>query len=225
MNYDGDQTFEKGVEFSTLMSSLLSMSRRWLIVIAASCLPFRTEAANVVVDFESSLTTYATSVTFSIMGGAAEYFQIITPPAGSWGIMGTQGSSHLGVWGSWTGAGKNGGWTGASDTTYGRIALLGGAKNVTLDVFSASNQTISFYGFAGGSLISTVTPTLALTNVSGTNEYLARTVTLNGVDEIRYNNSNPFGIDNLVIGVPEPSALSLLTVGLGVLFRWSRKRD
>jgi hypothetical protein len=193
------------------------MMRRWLIILGVSCLSFRTEAANVVVDFESSLATYATAVTFSIVGGASEYLQIITPPAGSWGIMGTQGSSHLAIWGSWSGAGKNGGWTGASDTTYGKITLIGGAKNVTLDVFSASNQTISFYGFAGGSLISTVTPTLALTNVSGTNEYLARTVALNGVDEIRYNNSGPFGIDNLVVGVPEPSGLSLLAVGLGGL--------
>jgi hypothetical protein len=193
-------------------------------VLAVSCLPFRTEAANVVVDFESSLATYATTATFNIMGGANEYFQIITPPAGSWGIMGTQGSSHLGVWGSWSGAGKNGGWTGVSDTTYGRIALVGGVKNVTLDVFSGSNQTISFYGFAGGSLISTVTPTLALTNVSGTNEYLARTVTLNGVDEIRYNNTGPFGIDNLVVGVPEPSGLSLLALGLGGLAMARRRR-
>ena len=199
------------------------------VIITSGALAFCTAkagAANIVVDFESALSTYATAVTFNIMGGANEYFQIVTPPGGSWNIMGTQGSSHLGVWGSWSGASKNGGWTGASDTTYGKITLLGGVKTVTLDVFSSSNQTISFYGFAGGSLLSTVTPTLALTNVSGTNEYLARTVTLTGVDEIRYNNSNPFGIDNLVIGgVPEPSALSLLTVGLGGWAMMRRRRS
>jgi hypothetical protein len=201
------------------------MKARLLVgaVLAVSCLSFRAKAANVVVDFESSLSTYATAVTFNIVGGASEYLQIVTPPGGGWGIMGTQGSSHLGVWGSWTAAAKNGGWTGVFDATYGKITLIGGAKNVTLDVFSGSNQTISFYGFAGGSLISTVTPTLALTNVSGTNEYLARTVTLNGVDEIRYNNTNPFGIDNLVVGVPEPSAFSLLAIGLGVVLRQRRK--
>lgn len=184
----------------------------------------KAKAANVVIDFESALSTYSSTATFTIMGGAAEYFQIVTPPGGGWGIKGTVGNSHLGIWGTWTAAGKNGGWTGASDATYGKISLVGGLNDVSLDVFSSGNQSITFYGFAGGVLQTTVTPSLALTNVSGTNEYLARTVTLNGVDEIRYNSSSPFGIDNVIVGVPEPSALPLLAVGLGGLAMLRRRR-
>jgi len=210
------------------------VSRFWLmrcgLVLVWLCLLMPTgkaKAANVVIDFESALSTYSSTATFTITGGAAEFFQIITPPSGGWGIKGTVGNSHLGIWGTWTAAGKNGGWTGASDTTYGKISLLGGLTNVSLDVFSNGNQSISFYGFAGGVLQTTVTPSLALSNVNGTNEYLARTVTLNGVDEIRYNSSSPFGIDNLIVGVPEPSAVSLLAVGLGglAMIRRRRKKD
>ena len=194
-----------------------------MVCLCLTLIKLQATAANVVIDFESAISTYSATATFTIVGGANEFFQIVTPPSGGWDLMGTVGNKHLGIWGNWSIVNKNGGWTGVSDTTYGKISFIGGVSNVSLDVFSNANQSISFYGFAGGVLKTTVTPSLALSNVNGTNEYLARTVTLNGVDEIRYNNSGPFGIDNVIVGVPEPSALSLLAVGLGVVLRRRRR--
>ena len=98
--------------------------------------------------------------------------------------------------------------------------------NVKVDFGTKSGGTYSWTN-AGSFLATTggwTTDTISLTSLAGNlgaGDYAIRFVAQTSSTQ-----SDFLGLDNvkLVSNVPEPSALSLLAVGLGVLFRRSRKR-
>jgi hypothetical protein len=98
--------------------------------------------------------------------------------------------------------------------------------NVNVDFGTKSGGTYSWTN--AGSFLATnggwITDTISLTSLAGNlgaSDYAIRFVAQTSSTQ-----SDFLGLDNvkLVSNVPEPSALSLLAVGLGVLFRRSRKR-
>lgn len=171
------------------------------------------------------------------VGGAVDSLSVIDGLSegdpGGWQIEGSNGPKMMGFWGSW-GPGT-GGYTGAGDTIYSHIYFtepnsstpLG--VNVSFDVLLStgnySGNSLTFYGFQNGSQVASSPLAFAPVTINGYAEYLA-TVNFTNVDEIRYNNNRPGGLDNFIyspVGVPEPSVAALAGLGGMALF-WLRRK-
>lgn len=133
----------------------------------------------------------------------AAYDGVSLGDPGNWGMEGTSNAELVTTWSSW--AGRDGGWTGAGDTTYHRFyftepnSSTTRSVNVTFDVIQRGGDTgtVTLYGFRSGVLVQTVTASMVSTNTNGTTQNVDN-ISLSGVDEIRFNSATTLGFDQFV---------------------------
>jgi hypothetical protein len=163
--------------------------------------------ASTVINFEDDVVDHASlGFVTGKAGGASEYLGIVEGKAngdpGGWSIEGSNGPRMVGIWGGWNG--NSGGWTDASDTTYGFVAFTNVSTasplfvGVTFDVLVAtgnSSGTFIFYGFSNGVQVASQTVALSPVTIDGYAEYEG-SVALTNIDQIRWYTTMPCGLDN-----------------------------
>lgn len=203
-----------------------------LVIFCLLSAPATIQAQTAVINFEDGLAAHP-SLGFNVgeVGGAVDSLNVIEGLSegdpGGWQLEGSNGPKMLGFYGNW-GPGT-GGYSGAGDTVYSHLYFTEPNSstplevNVSFDVLLStgnySGNNLTFYGFQDGNQTVSSPLNFSPVTIDGYAEYMA-TVHFTNVDEIRYSNNRPGGLDNFSyspIGVPEPSALAL--VGLGGLIR------
>lgn len=136
---------------------------------------------------------------------------------GSWNLEGTNGSAFLG---------NNG--LNNSSTYVTSIFFSSLINNVSFDASrslgSSDGQTLTVNAYHGATLVASQTITFG-----GINSWTPVSFSTAGIDSLILDGSDagfsPYGIDNLVVAVPEPEMYGMLLAGLGLMgFMASRRR-
>jgi hypothetical protein len=214
-----------------MKTNLLKLACGLALLVAAF-----TVKAQSVINFENSQINQENLGLITTTTGGAPGFALLAGLSngdpGNWGLEGSNGPHLLGFWGSWNGFTQ--GYTGPGDTEYAAIDFTVPntttplAVGVSFNVLSRSDYAggsyYTFYGFNNGNQVVADTPSFTSVIIDGYSEYEA-TVSFTGVDEIRFNSTEPGGLDNFIISsVPEPSTLALAGLGGLSLLQFRRRK-
>ncbi|MBV6449055.1 FxDxF family PEP-CTERM protein [Nitrosomonas sp.] len=136
---------------------------------------------------------------------------------GSWNLEGTNGSAFLGN------NGLNNGSTYVTSIFFSSL-INSVSFDASRSLGSSDGQTLTVNAYHGATLVSSQTITFG-----DINSWTSVSFSTSGIDSLILDGSDagfsPYGIDNLVVAVPEPEMYGMLLAGLGLMgFMASRRR-